>query len=190
MVERKKIVEKYLFEFFCAELFVVVLVEMIEVPDGVNVSVDGNSVQVKGKLGSTGRVFPAKGLKIEKKGNNVDVTAPTESIATTITSVIKSMMKGVSDGYSKKMTVIFSHFPISIEVKGKSVFVKNFLGEKKPREAKIVGDTKVQAKGAEITINGVDKEHVSQTIANMKTATKITKRDSRVFQDGVYVVEE
>ncbi|MBI5159446.1 50S ribosomal protein L6 [Candidatus Micrarchaeota archaeon] len=164
---------------------------MIEVPNGVTVSVvDGNSVQVKGKLGSASRVFPAKGLKLEKKEAGIEVTAPTESIATTVTSVIKSLLKGVSEGYTKKMTVIYSHFPISVEVKGKVVLVKNFLGEKKPRESKIIGETKVQAKGAEITITGVDKEHVSQTIANMKTATRITKRDSRVFQDGVYVVEE
>ncbi len=163
---------------------------MIAVPNGVELSVDGDSVKAKGKLGQTSRVFPIKGLKIEKKDGGIELSCQQSGIVNTVSSVISSMIFGVSSGYSKKMTVIYSHFPISVEVKGKSVFVKNFLGEKKPREAKIAGDTKVQVKGQEVTITGVDKEHVGQTISNLKTATKISKRDSRVFQDGLYVVEE
>ena len=38
-------------------------------------------------------------------------------------------------------------------------------------------------------VNGVDIEEVGQTIANIRQATRIRDRDSRVFQDGVYPVE-
>jgi len=38
-------------------------------------------------------------------------------------------------------------------------------------------------------ITGPNKEDVGQTVSNIKTATKIRKRDSRVFQDGLYMVE-
>jgi large subunit ribosomal protein L6 len=67
--------------------------------------------------------------------------------------------------------------------------IKNFLGEKQPRKAKIVGQTKVEAKGQEMTVSGLSKEEVGQTIANLKSATRIRNRDSRVFQDGFYIIE-
>lgn len=163
---------------------------MIVVPNGVEVLVEENSVRVKGKLGSVSKNFPVKGLKIEKKEEGIEVNSLNAAIVNTVSSVIASMVKGVSEGYAKKMVVVYSHFPISVEVKGKTVSIKNFLGEKKPREAAIAGDTKVQAKGSEVLITGIDKEHVNQTISNLKTATKIRNKDSRVFQDGLYVVEE
>ncbi|MEM3690235.1 MAG: 50S ribosomal protein L6, partial [Candidatus Micrarchaeia archaeon] len=63
------------------------------------------------------------------------------------------------------------------------------IGEKKPRVASIVGDTKVEVKGSEIFVSGVDKEAVGQTCANICSATCIRNKDSRVFQDGIYLVE-
>jgi large subunit ribosomal protein L6 len=101
------------------------------------------------------------------------------------------MANGVISGYSHKLKILFSHFPISVEVKGKEMLIKNFLGEKQPRKAKIIGaQTKVEAKGQEVSISGISKEEVGQTVANIKSATRIRNRDSRVFQDGFYLVDE
>ena len=77
-----------------------------------------------------------------------------------------------------------------MEVKGKEMLIKNFLGEKQPRKAKIPGQTKVEVKGQEVTVTGLSKEDVGQTIANIRSATRIRNRDSRVFQDGFYIVEQ
>ncbi|MBI4399385.1 50S ribosomal protein L6, partial [Candidatus Micrarchaeota archaeon] len=82
------------------------------------------------------------------------------------------------------------HFPISIEIKDKKLVIKNFLGEKQPRSAKIVGTTKIEVKGQEVTISGTSKDDVGQTVANLVNATRISDRDSRVFQDGLYIIEE
>ena len=86
--------------------------------------------------------------------------------------------------------MLYSHFPIAVEIKGREILVKNFLGEKQPRKVKIMGTTKVESKGQEMTITGISKEDVGQTIANIKSATRIRNRDSRVFQDGFYVIEQ
>ena len=56
-----------------------------------------------------------------------------------------------------------------------------------PRSSKIVGDAKVQVKGDEVIITGVNKEDVGQTMANLEQATKIRGKDPRVFQDGIYL---
>ncbi len=65
--------------------------------------------------------------------------------------------------------------------------VYNFLGEKSPRKTNILGDTKVEIKADEIIVSGISKEDTGQTAANLETLTKISARDRRVFQDGIYI---
>ena len=88
------------------------------------------------------------------------------------------------------MQVVFSHFPINVSAKGKEIEINNFTGEKKPRKAEIVGNTKVEIKGKEIILKGINKEEIGQTAANLEKATKIKNRDQRVFQDGIYLTEK
>jgi large subunit ribosomal protein L6 len=86
------------------------------------------------------------------------------------------------------MKIVFSHFPIKTVVKGDIFEIQNFLGERSARRAKILEGVKVQAKGDEVTLTGIDVEKVSQTAANIEQATRVRDRDIRVFQDGIYVV--
>jgi len=85
------------------------------------------------------------------------------------------------------MKIVFVHFPMTVKVQGKKVVVENFVGERKPRTTNIVGETKVTIKGDDITIEGTDLNEVSQTAANIQTATKIRNKDLRKFLDGIYV---
>ncbi len=163
---------------------------MIKVPEGVKVSVSGTTVNAEGPKGKLSRTFPIKDLKLESKNGSLTAVAPNLMITNTVEAHVANMFRGVTDGYSQKMQLIYSHFPITLEVKGQFISIKNFQGEKKPRRAKIVGSTKVDIKGQEIFISGTNKEDVGQTIANIMTAAKIRKRDSRVFQDGLYPVQE
>ena len=48
----------------------------------------------------------------------------------------------------------------------------------------------MKVKGQEIIVEGIDKEATGQTAANIEQATRITKWDRRVFQDGIYIVEK
>ncbi|RLI24394.1 50S ribosomal protein L6, partial [Candidatus Bathyarchaeota archaeon] len=112
-----------------------------------------------------------------------------EAIVGTISSHINNMIKGVTEGFVYKMKIVFSHFPISVRVDGDQVLIENFTGEKSPRRAKIIGDTKVTVKGDDIIIEGIDINAVSQTAANIQQATKIKNKDPRVFLDGIYVYE-
>ncbi len=67
--------------------------------------------------------------------------------------------------------------------------MENFTGERSPRVAKIMGETKVAVKGEDVIVQGLSIEHVSQTAANIQRATKIKVKDPRVFLDGIYVYE-
>ena len=79
---------------------------------------------------------------------------------------------------------------MNVKIQGDKFVIDNFLGEKYPRKAKILKNVTVEVKGQDVTLKGIDKELVSQTAANIEQITKITKRDLRVFQDGIYITEK
>jgi large subunit ribosomal protein L6 len=99
------------------------------------------------------------------------------------------MITGVEKGYSYKLKIVFSHFPISVKVQDKFVIIENFTGERKSRTSKIMGNVKVKVQGEDITVEGLNLENVSQTAANIEQATKVKNKDPRVFLDGIYVFE-
>ena len=160
---------------------------MINVPEGVTVSVNGNDVTVKGPNGEVSKSF-SKLVSIKVDGQAVAVTARKNALVNTVESIISSMAKGVTEGYKREMKLLYSHFPISVEVKGNEIAIKNFLGEKYPRKTYVAGNCKVEIKGQNVTVSGSDKQAVGQTIANMKSAMKIKEKDGRIFQDGIYEV--
>jgi len=162
---------------------------MIELPDGVTLRIEDELVIVKGPKGEERRTFrkdfvtpSISGKKFEVKGDHVHVGS--------LEGHVKNLINGVTKGFVRKFKAIYAHFPVSFEVKGKEFIIKNFLGEKQPRKANIIGNTKIEVKGVEVTISSTNREHLGQTVSNIKGATKIKKRDSRVFQDGLYEVEQ
>lgn len=161
---------------------------MVEIPEGVTVQVEGQKLTAKGPQGEVRKDVP-KNAAIKVEGKNVEVSAKDEALKGTLESIVDSMLKGVSTGYKRDLKVLYAHFPVSIEVKGSDILIKNFLGEKQPRKTLVAGSTKVEVKGQNVTVSGPDKQAVGQTIANLKAAMKIKAKDARIFQDGIYEVE-
>ena len=171
------------------------MVYEILIPEGVEVNILSNEISVKGKLGELKRKFDLSGIKIAKEGNKLTLEAKTKrrkqkAYTGTVTAHIKNLVKGISEGYKYTLKVVYAHFPVNVSVEGKRIVIKNFIGEKNPRYADIVGETKVEVKGHEIFITGVDIEKVGQTAANIEQATRIKKRDLRVFGDGIFIVQK
>jgi large subunit ribosomal protein L6 len=169
-------------------------VKSIEVPDGVEVQVEGRIVTVKGEKGSITRDFSKMPVTIELDGKTVKVWANWSrkreaALMGTVASHIRNMIIGVTKGFTYKLKIVFSHFPISVKVKEDTVLIENFTGERSPRKAKIMGDVKVSTKGDDVLVQGINLEDVSQTAANIQNATKVKKKDPRVFLDGIYVYE-
>ncbi len=170
----------------------------IEIPNGVQVKLEGNSITVSGKLGSTAKKFNPKLTPVEISGNKIIIKEPPNKklakkaklAEISLGNILANAFKGVENGMEVKMQVVYAHFPISLEVKGDRLYIKNIFGEKIPRTAKIVGSTKIEVKGQDVTIKGVDRTDIGQTIANIKKVTRARNHDVRVFQDGLYVVRE
>ena len=162
----------------------------VKIPAGVTFAVEGNRAKATGPKGTVEREFKGTQVSLALDGGVLRARAKSLAIENTVRAHLANMAKGVSEGFVKKMRIKFAHFPATMEVKGRDILIKNFLGEKKARKTKIAGATKIEVKGAEITVSGPDKEDVGQTAANIRTATKIRGHDCRVFQDGIYIVDE
>ncbi|NJE05953.1 50S ribosomal protein L6 [Thermococcus sp. M36] len=169
--------------------------EEVEIPEGVEVTVENNVVKVKGPKGELEREFSYPGVQIFTEDDKVVVFKEFPrrrdiAIARTFKAHIANMLRGVTEGFTYKLKVVYSHFPMTVKVQGDEVIIENFLGEKNPRRAKILPGVTVKVMGQEVIVEGIDREAVGQTAANIEQATRITKWDRRVFQDGIYIVEK
>ncbi len=170
----------------------------IEIPQGVQAKLQGSSISISGKLGSTSKGFNSKLTPIEISSNKIVIAEPSNKkllrkaklAETSLSHEIENAFNGVEKGIEVKMQIIYAHFPISLEVKDGTLYIKNIFGEKNPRLAKLVGSTKVEVKGQEITLKGVDRTDLGQTLANIRKASHVTSHDTRVFQDGLYRIKE
>jgi len=165
----------------------------IEIPENVTVNVKGKTVEVIGDKARLVRDFQAPVL-IRLEGNSVSVESKwprkkEAALVGTVCSHISNMITGVTEGFTYRLKIVFSHFPISVKVEGQKVVIDNFTGERSSRVAKIVGDTKVTVESEDIVVQGVNIEDVGQTAANIEQGTKIKKKDPRVFLDGIYIYE-
>jgi large subunit ribosomal protein L6 len=167
----------------------------IEIPDGVSIAVDGNTVTVKGPKGEATRTLSYPELEIRKEDSYLVVNSKLDrkrqrAMVGTLAAHIGNMIIGVTRGYEYKMKVVYSHFPIQLKAASDELIINNFLGERKARSAKILPGTKVEIGKDEVLITGINKEHVGQTMANIEQATRVRGFDIRVFQDGVYLVDK
>jgi large subunit ribosomal protein L6 len=109
---------------------------IIQVPDGVEVNIEGRKVTVKGAKGTLTRDFSYVTILMDAKGDKtvrVWVEWPRKkeaSLVGTIQSHIQNMITGVEKGFSYKLKIVFSHFPISVKVQDKTVMIENFTGER------------------------------------------------------------
>ena len=171
------------------------LKEVVDIPDGVEASIDHLTVKVKGPKGEQERTFPVSRINIKLEGKQfmLESELPGKkdyALLGTFKSHINNLVIGVSQGFEYKMKIVYSHFPVKAAMKDDKFVIDNFLGEKHPRTADIIGDTQVVVKGDEVTLTGSNKEHVGQSAANIEQATKIKGYDPRVFQDGIYIVQK
>jgi large subunit ribosomal protein L6 len=166
----------------------------IQVPDDVEVSLAGKKVTVKGGKGTLTRDFSDAPISIDANGKAVRVWAAwprkkEAALVGTVYSHIQNMISGVQKGFTYKLKIVFSHFPISVKVQDKTVLIENFTGERRPRRVKMLGDVQVKVQSEDVVVQGLNVEDVGQTAANIEQATKVRRKDPRVFLDGIYVYE-
>lgn len=170
--------------------------ERVEIPEGVDASVGERIINAKGPKGSSQRKWNDQKIKVSIEGREIvfmvtDKPSKRERRSVgTLVAHTKNLLRGAKDGFNYKLKICSGHFPMNVSVAGKEFVVKNFLGEKTPRKVGITPGVKVVVQGTEVTVEGVDKEQVAQTAADIEQLTRRTNYDKRIFQDGIYIVHK
>ncbi|MAF51112.1 MAG: 50S ribosomal protein L6 [Nanoarchaeota archaeon] len=171
------------------------LIYNAEIPEGAEANLEGRSLIVKGEKGENKRAFHYPGIEFRVEDKKVIIhckkaTKKEKSIMGVFRSHVENMLKGVVKGFSYELKICSGHFPMSVELSGQDLVINNFLGEKKPRHAKILDTVVAKIEGDKIVVEGCDKELTGQTSANIEKSTKISGRDRRIFQDGIFITNK
>jgi len=168
----------------------------IELTEGVSANLDDTVVTITGPNGSLSREFRHQRVHILQDGSGLIVRCDLprrkeRALAGTWAAHLRNMVKGVSEGFTYTLKAFYSHFPMTLKVESNELVVNNYFGERVPRRAALLPgvEVKVQNK-VEIIVTGADKEKVGQTAANIERCATVKKRDRRVFQDGIYLLEK
>ncbi len=165
----------------------------IAVKDGVDVSIEGGIVKVKGPKGELSRAFVNKKIKVEKKDGKIHLSSDEDrkkikALMGTWRAHMKNMMEGVTKGWECRLKLVYAHFPVKLESKGNKLVIKNFIGSRSDREAEILDGVQMKINADMVELSGIDKEKVGQSAANIEHATVVKGYDKRNFQDGIYML--
>lgn len=165
----------------------------IGLPEGFSAAVQGQVVTLSHQGKQASKNLGDDKVDVSIEGNNVVLHTAKSSrrenaVLNTLQSHVQNLVHGLQKPFKYKLAVVFSHFPMTIAVKGEWVEINNFVGEKKPRKARILPNTQVEIKGKDVFVTSTSKENAGQTAANLENATRVMGKDRRVYQDGIFIV--
>lgn len=173
--------------------------ENVKIPDGCRVEIENKIVTITGARATATRDLAHFVLSLDVHENNVRIrlwngTSRERSKLITCTSIVRNAISGCMFGYEYTLKVVCKHFPMNIAVEngGKTVVVRNFLGQRAPREYKMRGDS-VARLGTDkdtFVIEGSSIEDVSQSAGTIQEDCQVKKLDSRTFLDGIYFLRK
>jgi large subunit ribosomal protein L6 len=171
------------------------LERIVEVPKGIEVVVDRDAVCVKKGGKKISRRFDKGKVSIKYTEGKImlnvkNATRRESKMIGTIEAHLINMIKGMDEDFVYTLEICNVHFPMNVKVEGNKAVIKSFLGEKMPRESEILPEVKVEIKGNQITVSSHNIESAGQTAANFEKATRLTGRDRRVFQDGIFITSK
>ena len=141
----------------------------VEIPAGVEVKIDGNTVTVKGPKGTLTRAVHPN-ITVAVEGNEIIVTRPNDekenrALHGLTRSLIHNMVEGVTNGFSKTLQVNGVGYRVAKQ--GKTLVMN--LGYSHQVNVDETEDIKIDAPDANtIVISGIDKQKVGQFAAEVR----------------------
>jgi len=169
--------------------------ETFSIPKGINCSIQNGIVTFKGPKGEVSKSFLHPLIKLNLNEDKIELTTEKvrqteKKLLNTFLSLLKNLVKGVSEGHMYKLKICSGHFPMNVSLKNNVLEIKNFIGEAVPRKCALNSNAEVKLDGNFITVFGIDKELVSQVAASIEKTTRRNGFDKRIFQDGIYIIEK
>jgi len=140
----------------------------IQIPEGVEVKIEGKKIIVKGPGGELNKEFPSE-IKVEVKDGRILVlpqieTKKTNALWGLTRSLIANMVKGITEGYEKKLETEGLGFRANLE--GDNLVLK--VGFTHPVKLKAPEGIKFLVEKNVITISGADKQSVGEIAAKIR----------------------
>jgi len=141
----------------------------VVIPEGVEVTINGQEVTVKGPKGTLTRTFH-KDMTIKKEGNQLIVERPSDdklhkALHGTTRSLLANMIEGVTNGFSKTLELVGVGYRAAKS--GKNVTLT--VGYSHP--VVVEPDPGIELEVPEqtkIVVKGIDKEAVGQMAAKIR----------------------
>ncbi len=144
----------------------------VSIPAGVTITVDENSVTVKGPKGELSQSL-MPGIIVKLEGDTLSVTRKDDerehrSKHGLMRTLINNMVVGVTEGFEKKLEVTGVGFKVALV--GNSI--KLSLGFSHDIEYKLPDGIQAKVEQNTITISGVSKQQVGQVAAEIRSYRK------------------
>jgi large subunit ribosomal protein L6 len=146
----------------------------ITVPSGVDVTLSGRSISVKGPKGSLERELPGS-ITIDKDGETLTVSRPddeskTKALHGLTRSLVNNMVIGVTEGFKKELEIHGVGY--RAEAKGPNALRLN-LGFSHPVDVSAPEGISFEVpQQTQVIVIGIDKEIVGQVAANIRSIRK------------------
>lgn len=141
----------------------------IELPPGVEVTRQGNTVAVKGPLGQLEKTLPDI-INVEIQGNTVLVSRPNDekesrSLHGLTRTLVANMVQGVTKGYEKNLELVGVGYRAALQ--GTRLVIS--IGYSHPVNIDPPPGIKFEVPAPNrIVVKGIDKELVGQVAANIR----------------------
>lgn len=142
----------------------------IVVPSGVEVTLSGGNIAVKGPMGTLMRELTANVL-VEREGDHLLCKAANDSrqanaMSGTTRSLLANMVQGVTKGFERKLLLV----GVGYRAQAAGDTLNLTLGFSHPVAHKMPQGIKVETPTqTEIVIKGVDKQQVGQVAADIRS---------------------
>ena len=141
----------------------------IAIPSGVNITITGNSVKVKGPRGELDRIVPA-GILVAQNGQQLDVSRASDeehhkALHGLSRTLLANMVSGVTKGYQKVLEITGVGYKAEVRPFGLqlSLGFSHTIDYRAPAGVKLTAPQPTQ-----IVIEGADKEKVGQVAAELR----------------------
>jgi large subunit ribosomal protein L6 len=146
----------------------------IEVPSGVDVTIAGNNITVKGSRGTLEREIPTP-IAVNRDGDTLVVERPDDArknraLHGLVRALVNNMVVGVSQGYTKELEIIGVGYRATAKGPGSMQLA---LGFSHPVDITAPeGITFEVPSPTRIVVQGIDKEQVGQVAADIRAWRK------------------
>lgn len=144
--------------------------KVIEIPNDVTVSIDNNTVTVKGPKGELSKTLSER-MTYKQEDNALEVIRPTDSqevrtVHGTTRALINNMVLGVSQGFSKSLELVGVGY--RAQMQGENLVLN--VGYSHPVEIKAEDGISFSVeKNTNVTVSGISKELVGATASNIRS---------------------